>query len=118
MDSQACTTLTLRPLVSDGVCPSLWFAVEVTNNPAPPWYNGYRFVLTFIVCTSIVFNLIVKGYLQETEAVHGTLNNLKIQRKSAKELEDDGVKRKYPSLSLILSLVVDIILLVGPSTDS
>jgi hypothetical protein len=49
---------------------------------APAWYNGYRFVLTFIVCTSIIFNLIVKEYLQDTGSTHGKLVNLKEQRKN------------------------------------
>lgn len=59
---------------------------------APPWYNGYRFVLTFIVCTSIVFNLIVKEYITYTESTHGKLENLKTQRKNTKGVEVDAKK--------------------------
>jgi hypothetical protein len=68
---------------------------------APPWYNGYRFVLTFIVCTSIIFNLIVKEYLQDTGSTHGKLDNLKVARKNIKETGLDekveqSTKQKYP----------------------
>src|SRR5271168_4870239 len=57
-------------------------SMVMANVVAPPWYNGYRFVLTFIVCTSIVFNLIVKEYLTDTGSTHGKLDNLKAQRKN------------------------------------
>jgi Protein of unknown function (DUF3429) len=63
---------------------------------APTWYNGYRFVLTFIVCTSIVFNLIVKEYLTDTGSTHGKLDNLKSQRKNIGPLAEPE-KPKYPS---------------------
>ena len=66
---------------------------------APPWYNGYRFVLTFIVCTSIVLNLIVKEYLQDTGSTHGKLDNLKIARQNIKggelgEKVEESAKQK------------------------
>src|ERR1700733_14435642 len=64
----------------------------VANVVAPPWYNGYRFVLTFIVCTSIIFNLIVKEYLQDTGSTHGKLDNLKIQRKNPSKGAEFGEK--------------------------
>ena len=73
---------------------------------APPWYNGYRFVLTFIVCTSIVFNLIVKEYLQDTGSTHGKLVDLKSARQNIKGIEfgdkvEESAKHKYvPTLSL------------------
>jgi hypothetical protein len=59
----------------------------VADVVAPPWYNGYRFVLTFIVCTSIVFNLIVKEYLQDTGSTHGKLVDLKTARQNIKGIE-------------------------------
>jgi hypothetical protein len=41
------------------------------------------------VCTSIVFNLIVKEYLQDSGSTHGKLDNLKMQRKNIKGIEFD-----------------------------
>jgi hypothetical protein len=72
---------------------------------APAWYNGYRFVLTFIVCTSIVFNLIVKEYLQDTGA-HGKLDNLKSQRHNLHGTEfgdkvEESAKQKSPYLYIV-----------------
>jgi hypothetical protein len=83
-----------QPRVMDGVC--IVFVGILTV--APAWYNGYRFVLTFIVCTSIVFNLIVKEYLQDTN-VHGKLDNLKSQRHNlhgaefADKVEESGKQK-------------------------
>jgi len=54
----------------------------IWGGTAPSWYNGYRFVLTFIVCTSIVLNLIVKEHLIHTESTHGKLMDLKTARKN------------------------------------
>jgi hypothetical protein len=73
----------------------------VANVVAPPWYNGYRFVLTFIVCTSIVFNLIVKEYLQDSGSTHGKLVDLKTARQNIKGIEfgdkaEESAKQKYP----------------------
>ena len=67
---------------------------------APAWYNGYRFVLTFIVCTSIVFNLIIKEYLQDSGSTHGKLDNLKAKRENVKGIEfgdkvEESAKQKY-----------------------
>jgi hypothetical protein len=39
------------------------------------------------VCTSIVFNLIVKEYLQDTGSTHGKLDNLKAKRENVKGIE-------------------------------
>jgi len=52
-----------------------------------PRFLTFRFVLTFIVCTSIVFNLIVKEYLQDTGSTHGKLDNLKTKRENIKGIE-------------------------------
>ena len=67
---------------------------------APSWYNGYRFVLTFIVCTSIVFNLIAKEYIVDTGSTHGKLDNLKSKRENIHGAEfaekvDESAKQKY-----------------------
>ena len=39
------------------------------------------------MCTSIVFNLIVKEYLQDTGSTHGKLDNLKTKRENIKGIE-------------------------------
>jgi hypothetical protein len=61
---------------------------------APPWYSGYRFVLTFVVCTSIVFTLIVKEHLRDTGSTHGKLDNLKTARKNVWDEEPEEEKPK------------------------
>ncbi|OLL22293.1 Transmembrane protein 69 [Neolecta irregularis DAH-3] len=48
----------------------LWYAdVNATKYGwAPPWYMTYRFLLTFIVCTSIVFTLVMQGWIEPHNA--------------------------------------------------
>lgn len=47
----------------------VWFADAACARKglAPGWYNQYRFLLTFIVCTSILLTLIVSGWLGDPQ---------------------------------------------------
>jgi hypothetical protein len=61
------------------------------------------------VCTSIVFNLIVKEYLQDTTSTHGKLDNLKIRRENLKGAEfadrvEESGKQKYHPLGEMLMI--------------
>ena len=53
------------------------------------------------MCTSIVLNLIVKEYLQDTGSTHGKLDNLKSARKNIRgvksgEKVEGSTKQKFP----------------------
>jgi hypothetical protein len=54
-------------------------------NAAPPWYNGYRFVLTFIVCTSIVLQFIAKEYISDGGSGNRKLDSLKSRHAALSE---------------------------------
>lgn len=47
----------------------VWFAdsAAARKGYAPGWYNQYRFLLTFIVCSSILLTLIVSGWLGDPQ---------------------------------------------------
>ena len=66
-------------------------------------------MLTFIVCTSIVFNLIVKEHLADTGSTHGKLDNLKVKRENVKGAElgekvEESAKQKYISFQIEANL--------------
>ncbi|BFZ57124.1 hypothetical protein PYCC9005_004174 [Savitreella phatthalungensis] len=57
---------------------------------APPWYNNYRFLLTFIVCTSILLTLVVSGWLGDPQTRSTRSSRLEdLRQHQAQQLQQD-----------------------------
>ena len=71
----------------------VWFADSAAARLgyAPGWYNQYRFLLTFIVCSSILFTLIVSGWLGDPQQATPHSSRLEsLREEEVKQLERDN----------------------------
>jgi hypothetical protein len=65
---------------------------------APQWYGVYRFVLTFIVGSAIVFSLVARGQItEEISRSHGPAQRVRELRQhtAEQEQEEESARRKF-----------------------
>lgn len=73
----------------------VWFAdaAAARKGYAPGWYNQYRFLLTFIVCSSILLTLIVSGWLGDPQQATPSSSRLEtLREEEVKQLEKDNAE--------------------------
>lgn len=71
----------------------VWFAdsAAARSGFAPGWYNQYRFLLTFIVCSSILLTLIVSGWLGDPQQATPHSSRLEsLREEEVKQFEKDN----------------------------
>ena len=59
-------------------------SIATNRGWTPPWYSSYRFILTFVVGTSIVISLIGRGQVMDR------INRLLTASERYKEIQEEG----------------------------
>lgn len=84
----------------------VWFAdaAAARKGLAPGWYNQYRFLLTFIVCSSILLTLIVSGWLGDPQQATPHSSRLEsLREEEVRQFDKDNGIHK-PSLTIAFPL--------------
>lgn len=81
----------------------VWFvdSAAARNGLAPGWYNQYRFLLTFIVCSSILLTLIVSGWLGDPQQATPHSSRLEsLREEEVKQFDKDNSKSGLSSVMI------------------